>query len=153
MHLSLVGQIVNNYWPLASDHFSNVEISQFIVMPNHVHAIITIHEPPPGMVSTPAIGRGVVSTPKQGRETLPLPDLGQIVAYYKYQTTKQVNQQNNNPGVRLWQLNYYERIVRSEDELHRFSNYILSNPQRWSSDILNPSSPSNQLGREPYKSV
>jgi putative transposase len=179
MQLSPIGQVAHDFWGWVSDHFSNVEVTPFIVMPNHVHAIITIYEhsrtgvvssPPEGdtapeggrgVVSTPhgvnaapEGGRDVVSTPHEGyaaaggRETLPLPDLRQIIGYYKYQTTKQINAKFGNPGMRFWQRNYYERVVRDQEELRRFSEYILSNPQRWETDLLHPSSPSNQINQK-----
>jgi putative transposase len=128
-----------------SDHFSDVDVIPFIVMPNHVHAIITIHEHSRlGVVSTPPDGE---ATPG-GRETLPLPDLGQIIGYYKYQTTKQVNALLGIPGTRIWQRNYYERIIRDQGEFRRFSEYILSNPQRWRSDQIHPFTPPNQFNQE-----
>jgi REP element-mobilizing transposase RayT len=79
-------------------------------------------------------------------------NLGQIVAYYKYQTTKH-NEQTGNPGTRLWQRNYYERIVRNDEEMHRFSEYIRTNPLNWRSDRLHPSAPPNPFNQETHKSV
>jgi putative transposase len=89
MRLSPIGQIAHNFWSMVSDHFPNIEVDPFIVMPNHVHAIITIHEPTWEARPTPGVGKGVVPTPREdettpgGRETLPLPNLGKIIAYYK----------------------------------------------------------------------
>jgi REP element-mobilizing transposase RayT len=41
------------------------------------------------------------------------------------------------PG-RLWQRNYYEQIIRNEDELNRLCQYILDNPANWETDEENP---------------
>jgi len=165
IHLSPTGQTAHDFWYRVPEHFPNVTVASFIVMPNHVHAIIIIHEQlwygaGRGVVSTPidgnappSAGRGVVSTPidgnaqSEGRETLPLPDLGQIIGFYKYQTTKQINIQLGSPGVRFWQRNYFERVVRNQEELHRFLEYIRSNPQRWLADQLHPSAPPNQINQ------
>jgi REP element-mobilizing transposase RayT len=38
----------------------------------------------------------------------------------------------------LWQRNYYEHIVRDENELHRIRKYIVDNPLNWDSDGENP---------------
>jgi hypothetical protein len=67
---------------------------------------------------------------KTGDETSPLqrPTLGRVVAYYKYQTTKQVNSVRDSVGVPLWQRNYYEHIIRNEEEHKRIHAYITSNP-------------------------
>jgi REP element-mobilizing transposase RayT len=39
---------------------------------------------------------------------------------------------------KLWQRNYYEHIIRNEDELIRISEYVLDNPARWAEDDNNP---------------
>lgn len=41
------------------------------------------------------------------------------------------------PG-KLWQRNYYERIIRDDEELHSIHQYILDNPARWQEDNENP---------------
>ncbi|OGR07662.1 MAG: hypothetical protein A2511_16940 [Deltaproteobacteria bacterium RIFOXYD12_FULL_50_9] len=41
------------------------------------------------------------------------------------------------PG-RLWQRNYYERIIRNESELHKARQYIVENPMKWDCDRENP---------------
>jgi hypothetical protein len=65
--------------------------------------------------------------------------LGQIIAYFKYQSTKEVNFINNTGTItKLWQRNYYEHIIRNQNELHQKTNYILGNPSRWKDDQENP---------------
>jgi hypothetical protein len=59
------------------------------------------------------------------------PTLGQVIAYFKYQTTKLYNQQRLTPGAILWQRNYHERIAYTHAQLNTFRAYILSNPCRW----------------------
>jgi hypothetical protein len=38
----------------------------------------------------------------------------------------------------VWQRNYYERVVRNDDELSRIREYVRTNPLRWESDRENP---------------
>lgn len=79
-------------------------------------------------------------TPNQGGETPPLqrPTLGQIVAYFKYQSTKEMNRiETPNAITRFWQRNYYEHIIRNEKELQQKTDYILDNPSRWDEDDEN----------------
>jgi len=64
--------------------------------------------------------------------------LGQIAAYYKYQTTKMINELRNTPGRRIWQHNDYEHVVRDEDDLNQIREYILSNPLKWEFDEEDP---------------
>ncbi len=75
-----------------------------------------------------------------GRDTQPLrfATLGQIVAFYKYQTTKTINQTRDMAGVRFWQRNYWEHVIRNEPEMQRIRGYIETNPARWSDDRLYP---------------
>jgi putative transposase len=60
------------------------------------------------------------------------------VAYFKYQSTKRINEMRNTPGVHLWQRNYYEHIIRDERSLHEIRQYIENNPFRWAEDEENP---------------
>ena len=142
MELSAVGMIVAEKWHEISGHFTNVELGEYVVMPNHVHGIIILHDVPRrGVVSTPA-GRGGGTPPddlKKGDETSPLrwTTLGQVVAYYKYQSTKQVNAVMDSPGTQLWQRNYYDHILRNDKEYARINAYIASNPIHWEDDDEN----------------
>jgi REP element-mobilizing transposase RayT len=67
------------------------------------------------------------------------PTLGQIIAYFKYQSTKT----NNPPGsiIQIWQRNFYEHIIRSEPELVNIRKYISNNPISWNHDPNNPLQP------------
>jgi REP element-mobilizing transposase RayT len=60
--------------------------------------------------------------------------LGKIVAYFKYGTTKQINELRNTGIDKIWQRNYYEHIIRDEDDLNRIREYISNNPAKWSED-------------------
>ena len=50
------------------------------------------------------------------------------------------------PG-RLWQRNYYEHIIRDEEELNRIRQYIIHNPTRWEDDVENPDVQTSALPR------
>lgn len=57
---------------------------------------------------------------------------------FKTVSTKRLNTVRNTPGVPVWQRNYYEHIVRSEESLTRIRRYIVGNPARWEEDRGNP---------------
>ena len=133
--LSSYGEIVQKWWDEIPRHFQNVETGAFIIMPNHVHGIIII-----------TARRGTVPVPedmggdKLGGETPPLrtPTLGQIVAYFKYQSTKEMNLFDNTGTVtKFWQRNYYEHIIRSDKDLKNKTDYINANPLLWDEDDEN----------------
>ena len=178
------GRVAHDFWVQVPIHFVNVSIDTFVVMPNHVHTIIAIGDPPhrrggvtpplrtaaspqPGVGTTPLRtgsapqpGAGTtppqtVSAPQRGAGTTPLrtaaspqpgvgttplrrPTLGQIVAYYKYQTTKLINQIRGNPGTPFWQRSFYDHIIRNDRELNAIRQYIADNPLKWELDQDNP---------------
>ena len=142
------GQVVKEYWGSISGHFKNIITDEFIVMPNHLHGIVVIsYSDCRGEVTSPspisktygAIQKNVEIT-IQGGETPPLqiPALGQIIAYFKYQSAKQINQNRNTPGLPVWQRNYYEHIIRDEKEMNHYREYIVNNPLKWAMDENNP---------------
>jgi len=150
MILNEYGTIVGKWWDEVPGHFLHVETDEFIVMPNHVHGIVFINNcrgevfspfsedvTPNSKTKTAPIQGG--KTP-EGGETPPLQKitLGQIVAYFKYQTAKQINQICNTPGQPVWQRNYHEHVIRDEKELQSIREYIVNNPMQWELDTENP---------------
>ena len=61
-----------------------------------------------------------------------------IIRSFKSIVTKHINETRGAPGVSVWQRNYYEHIIRSEDSLNRIRQYITENPTRWAFDRENP---------------
>ena len=64
--------------------------------------------------------------------------LGRLVGAFKTVTTKKVNLANGTPGQTLWQRNYFERVIRNDEELDRVREYIVNNPLQWELDSENP---------------
>lgn len=125
--LNDIGKIINDYWEELPQRFANIEMGEYVIMPNHLHGIINIVG---ARFSRPDNN---INENIKGREN-PAPTLGQIIAYYKYQTTKQINIIQNNPIIKFWQRNYYEYVVRDEKDLSRIRDYILTNPLTWKED-------------------
>ncbi|MBM3124139.1 MAG: transposase [Chloroflexi bacterium] len=132
-------EIVQKWWKEIPNHFSNGETGEFVVMPNHIHGTIFIMERSRGTVPVPDEKKRVRKT--MGGETPPQekPTLGQIVAYYKYQSTKEMNALARTGVVtKFWQRNYYEHIIRDEKGLKAITEYIESNPLLWEDAAENP---------------
>lgn len=64
--------------------------------------------------------------------------LPKIVGWLKMNSAKYINKTRNMHGVPLWQRNYFEHIVRDEDDMNRIRQYIINNPVRWDEDENNP---------------
>jgi len=128
---------VDKAWTSLPAHFGHVSLDAFVVMPNHFHGIVWIHEQPAaGYVDA----QHVAPQRRDGRH-LPrvLPgSLGAIVRSFKAASTKTINELRGSPGGTVWQRNYYDRIVRNEDELNRIRQYIIDNPLKWATDPENP---------------
>ena len=140
MVLSEAGQIVQRTWDGLPSRFPTVELDTFVIMPNHVHGIVVIvDEPGGGAVTGQGAAREGAASGAPTRTRGKRPTLGQIVRAFKSISAIQVNRCLGRSGSRLWQRNYYERIIRDENELHRARKYILGNPAKWETgDPENP---------------
>jgi len=121
MRLNKAGFMVRTWWRKVGGKFPSVRTDEYIIMPNHFHGIVNI------------VGqlRGVA------------PTLGDMVNWFKTMTTNQyirgVKQNGWSPFAgKLWQRNYYEHIIRNEEELNHIRQYIAENPLNWRTDEENP---------------
>jgi REP-associated tyrosine transposase len=135
---SNMANIIKKYWEDIPKHFPSVELDESVIMPNHMHGIIILNEPRRGGVSSPRLDTDTMHS--LGDETSPLRELtlGRVVAFFKYQSTKKVNEERGTPGAKVWQRNYYEHIIRNDADLHRIRMYIQNNPLQWALDDENP---------------
>ena len=145
MQLNAAGQIVLEEWMRTPSMRPEMDIDEFVVMPNHIHGIIIICEnngiPAVGAHGIGAHGGAPLHnhTPQQPQPTHRKPrSLGSFIAGYKSIVTRRVNAQFGTPGVPLWQRNFYERIIRNEKEWDRARLYIINNPLNWELDNENP---------------
>ena len=123
------------------ERFSNTALDCFVVMPNHVHFILSIgavHEPPFNFdnVQSDAQTEAIRELPLRDKRRKML--LFKMIGYFKMNSAKEINVIRQSPGCPVWQRNYFERIIRDENELQRIQEYILQNPLNWSQDEENP---------------
>ncbi len=120
--------IIELCWAALPTHFRNTALDAWIVMPNHLHALLGIECDEPGNASA------------SGGQPFRLQaaSLGAIIGNFKSVSARRINTVRRTPGVAVWQRNYYERIVRDEPELQRIREYIATNPARWALDRENP---------------
>ena len=142
VRLNTAGRTAAKCWLETPTHFPNVTLDAFVVMPNHLHGILVIDRISTGRADIPVM-RGVGAqhaAPLHFRDSSSRRDesarvapgsLGAIVRSFKSATTQRINQMRRTPGEKVWQRNYYDRIIRNEAEFYRARGYILSNPDRW----------------------
>ncbi len=139
------GSMIQSVWDKLPDHFGYIKLDQFIIMPNHIHGIIFLVGAPlvGALSSNTAQDNNKVKPDNTRAGTRPAPTLGNVVGIFKSISTHQyaLNVHSHNwppfPG-KLWQRNYYEHIIRNEDELNQIREYIRHNPLRWDEDENNP---------------
>jgi REP element-mobilizing transposase RayT len=120
VQLSEYGRIAEAELQNIPTHYNGrVTVDCFVVMPNHIHAIIIIT----GGMSGDETGRGITTT---GRAS-PSPTLGNIVGGYKSGVSRRC-------GFPVWQRSYYDHIIRDETDYRRIAAYIENNPARWQED-------------------
>lgn len=150
MQLNDAGRMIEDQWLALPSRFRQVEVDAFVVMPNHIHAILLVGAP---LVGALRVGRVVepgnpdetASHPVQHRAgTRPAPTtLGDVIGAFKSLTTVEYGRHVRSDRWppferRLWQRNYYEHIIRDEASLHRIRTYMEENPSRWEFDRENP---------------
>ena len=107
--LNAWGKIAEECLKNISGIYKGVKADKFTVMPNHIHAIITL-------------------------EGASSPSLTQIIGQYKAAVTKQIHTQNTTDVV--WQRSFHDHIIRNQEDYERIWLYIHGNPQRWDSDCF-----------------
>ena len=150
LELNEAGKIMDEQWLMISNRFPNTVLHEYIVMPNHFHAIIEITEKTisdnESLTDAPVgVTLAVTQAKHKGQpQGLPLQNakrLGDIVGAYKSITTDEyINNVkcNNWPpfNKKLFQRNYYEHIIRNKESYEKIRNYILNHPASWEDDIF-----------------
>lgn len=120
--LNEAGVVIDSWWHTIPARFNGIWLDAMVVMPNHVHGIISLGADPAVPVDK---------------------SLSDIIGWFK---TRTVN--DYGLGVRmcswprysakLWQPGFHEHIIRSDAALDQIRQYINANPARWAEDAENP---------------
>ena len=159
--LNGAGQMVESEWLKLPERFKNVQLHEYIVMPNHFHAILEIvgatlvvarndHDARnddgtrnDGRTQNDGGNRNDGGEPEKGQPQgiAPTGDktLGDMVGAFQSMTTVEyirgVKTRNWPPfDGKLWQRNYWEHIIRNEKSYQNISKYIINNPSKWQED-------------------
>jgi REP element-mobilizing transposase RayT len=127
MRINRAGSIAQWTWAELPKHFRGIKTDQFVIMPNHIHGIIHI--------TNIVVGAQHAAPAKSHVQSA---SLGAIVRSFKSAVSKRCKEQAVIPGATIWQRNYYDHVIRNENELIRIREYIATNPLRWSLDPENP---------------
>ena len=135
------GKFVEQSWHTLPNRFANLKTDKFVLMPNHVHAILFLESPQyslkPGAASGSPTTENSLMRAASGAPT-PRPSLAEIVRAFKSLSAIGVNKIRVTPSQPLWQRNYYEHIIRTTQSLDELRRYIQENHARWLTDEENP---------------
>lgn len=101
------GQIAKELLVRIPQHFPNASVDKYVIMPNHIHAIITLHAVSPDIQK----------------------DLSVILGQYKAAVSQRLHKAF--PNKTVWQKSFYDNVIRSEKGYQAAWRYIDENPVRW----------------------
>lgn len=115
--LNELGKSVQAELERLPEKYPELALGEYVIMPNHVHLIVTIKPQP---------------TNKEQH-------LGYLMGRFKGATSYIYGQLKRTGkvadiGKHLWQSDYWENLISSEDEYRNYEQYIRNNPQRWTQD-------------------
>ena len=108
------GKIADKYINQMNDYYSNIEINEYVIMPNHIHFILFVSNGGASRTSPPTKQHSTVS---------------QFVASFKRFCNKEY-------GENIWQREFNDHIIRNRDDYEEHIKYIRENPVRWYYDEL-----------------
>ena len=130
MNLSQIGFIVFKNWKSIPSHHPQPQISEFVVMPNHIHGIIEISKGRDALHASQSSTmeyKNVFGSQKG--------NLSSIIRGFKSSVKSECKKGNIDFE---WQPKFYDRIVRDQKELNKIKTYIMENPMRWEFEKNNP---------------
>ena len=122
------GKIVNEEWLKTKALRKNVDLDEYVIMPNHFHGILIIERrDTAGCVPTKMNENRKFGEMQGG-------SLSAIVRSFKSAVTKRINELRNIPRKEVWQKGFYEHIIRNERDLYNIRKYVELNPLKWEID-------------------
>ena len=113
MMLSESGQIANDCWIAVPEHYPDVTLGDFVIMPNHMHGILYL----------------------MGDDTTFKPVVGHVIRGYKGAVTARIRKQESSKRI-VWQSRYYDHVIRDDIDELRIRTYIQNNVGKWADDSL-----------------
>lgn len=133
--------VVKTHWQALPRHYPQVRLGAFVVMPDHVHGIITIDNDPVVTEADANRSRGAIqhqpnaveasgaisqASKPNARHGLP-----EILRWFKSHSARRINFLLRAAGNPVWQRSYYDHIIRGERSRARIQDYITMNPACW----------------------
>lgn len=143
MGLNEIGDLISKNWQEIPHYFKFVELDEWVVMPNHLHGILTINLDENEryfkrryMINhVPTKNNKPFSIKNNPMQMMNI-SLGKIMRWFKGRSAYLVRNHLNADF--SWQNRFHDRIIRNEQEFDRIAEYILNNPKKWDEDRNQP---------------
>jgi REP element-mobilizing transposase RayT len=133
VQLSPIGEIVNQEWAKSFEMRKELFCDAFVIMPNHIHAILRI-ENDVNVVESTVETHGRASLQRASLPQRSPKSISSFVAGFKSSATKYINEYRNTPRLPVWQTRFHDHIIRNNTEYQRIMDYINNNPDNWKTD-------------------
>ncbi len=143
MRLNDSGLMAGKFWAEIPEHFTDAVLDEYVIMPNHVHGIITIDKQDDcrdaiNRVSKPETNANSKSeTGKQpggitgNNNPMFYENISRIIRWYKGRVSFEMHK--TVAGFN-WQSRFHDHIIRDEESYKRIREYIINNPRNWKDD-------------------
>lgn len=141
MKLNEFGEVVKTEWTRSLDVRREIKCDTYVIMPNHIHAIVVIDQfvgANGGLPLDKSIYFDNINKKDWGERAnchSPLHmkprSLSSFVAGFKSSVSRKL-------GFSVWQRNYFDHIIKYKKELNNIRHYIENNPADWEKDEYNP---------------
>ncbi len=147
MIFNQIGKIVSQEWLKSAEIRQEIILDEWIIMPNHLHEIVAIDKKE--NFQGEDYFKGASLPPLQEDKRKPK-SLSSFIGGFKSSVTKRIKPICDHPNPVIWQRNYYESIVRDENQLNQIRQYIINNPQKWDEDPEKPDNLSTEILTDLY---
>ena len=115
INLTDIGKVLDYSINDVKNHYTNISVLKYCIMPDHVHLIISIMND----INTANCGRMISA-----------PTVSTVIGSLKRFVSKKT-------GISIWQKSFHDHIIRNEKEFLEICDYIDNNPINWVNDIYN----------------
>jgi REP element-mobilizing transposase RayT len=135
LKFSPIGEFLHNELAVENTHHRNVKVLQFVVMPNHFHAIVELSSNDTTLLKNSDTARRVPTIEERMAMTIktPLPRLSSFVGGLKSAITKYAHSLNLEFA---WQPRYHDHAIRGVNDMNNISTYIENNVEIWQKDCF-----------------
>ena len=108
---TVCGKIAEEHLLNIEKHYEGIQIDRYVVMPNHIHAIV------------------VIGCDPEAERSRPFPTLDTVLGLYKSCVSREIHKIF--PEIKVWQKSYFDEIIRNKEAYKEICRYIDENPLKW----------------------